>query len=177
MKGVLLFARVPMNVVCIRPIYRALQGEIPFWGTVKPPRGTRGGDLFSPLGVKVKRVPLWVASRLPLDLYLSPDIMVVGKACRWKIHTFHGISFKGRAYTPKVLAYDRLLIIGPYMEERFIEKGILKGDDPRIARVGMPKLDSLVLRRWNETGTKGNKKKIPKGFFPCFLLFVIASGA
>jgi len=142
MKGILLFARVPMNVVCLKPIYEALKGETPFWGTVKPPKGTKGGNLFAPLGLRVKTVASWLAPWLPLDIYLSPDIMVVGKLCRWKIHTFHGVSFKGRAYTSKILAYDRLFIIGPYMEERFIEKGILKKGDPRIVRVGMPKLDS-----------------------------------
>ncbi len=148
MKGILLFARVPMNVVCLRPIYKALKDEVPFWGTVKPPKGQKGGDLFSPLGLRVKRVPPWLASKLPLDLYLSPDIMVVGKACRWRVHTFHGASFKGRAYTPKVLEYHRLFIIGPYMEERFVKEGILKEGDPRIARVGMPKLDPLVDGTW-----------------------------
>ena len=148
MKGILLFARVPMNVVCLKPIYEALKGETPFWGTVKPPKGTKGGNLFAPLGLRVKTVASWLAPWLPLDIYLSPDVMVVGKLCRWKIHTFHGVSFKGRAYTSKILAYDRLFIIGPYMEERFIEKGILKKGDPRIVRVGMPKLDSLVNGTW-----------------------------
>ncbi len=150
MKGILLFARVPMNVVYLKPIYEALKGEIPFWGTVKPPKGEKGGDLFTSLGLKVKGIPPWLASRMPLDVYLSPDIMLVGKRCRWKIHTFHGISFKGRAYTFKVLAYDRLFIIGPYMEERFIEKGILKEGDPRIVRVGMPKLDPLINGTWTK---------------------------
>ncbi len=148
MKGILLFARVPMNVVYLRPIYRALSGEVPFWGTVKPPKGEKGGDLFSPLGLKVKRIPPWLAARLPLELYLSPDVMVVGKGCKWKVHTFHGVSFKGRAYTPKVLAYHRLFVIGPYMEERFIREGILKEGDSRIARVGMPKLDPLLDGTW-----------------------------
>ncbi len=152
MRGVLLFARVPMNVVYLRPIYVALKEETPIWGTVKPPKGGEGGDLFSPLGLEVKLVPPWLASHLPLEVYLSPDVMVVGKRCRWKIHTFHGVSFKGRAYTPKLLAYDRLFIIGPYMEKRFIEKGILKENDPRIVRVGMPKLDPLLDGTW--TGEK-----------------------
>ncbi len=148
MRGILLFARVPMNVVYLRPIYKALVGEVSFWGTVKPPKGGKGSDLFSHQGLKVKKVPSTLAKWLPLDLYISPDIMLLGKRCRWKIHTFHGASFKGRAYTSKVLAYDRLFIIGPYMEERFIEKGILKEGDSRIVRVGMPKLDSLVDGTW-----------------------------
>lgn len=152
MKGILLFARVPMNIVCLRPIYEALVGEVPFWGTVKPfgkaPR--MSPDVLRRELLGVKWVPLWLAHWLPLDIYISSDIMLVGKRCRWKIHTFHGVSFKGRAYTPKVLAYDRLFIIGPYMEERFIEKGILREGDPRIARVGMPKLDPLVDGTWTK---------------------------
>jgi hypothetical protein len=159
-KGILLFARVPMNVAHLKPIYEALVEEVPFWGTVKPPKlevGSRKSKVRDPrINTRllshefpdVKWVSPWLASWLPLDIYLSPDIMLVGRRCRWKVHIFHGISFKGRAYTSKVLAYDRLFIIGPYMEERFIEKGILKEGDPRIARVGMPKVDPLVDGTW-----------------------------
>jgi len=144
LRGILLFARVPMNVVCLRPLYRALEGEVPFYGTVKPPRGEEGGDPFSTLGVDVAKLPLFLARWFPLQVYLSADPMLVGKRCRAKVHTFHGVSFKGRAYTPKVLEYDRLFMVGPYMEERFVEKGILKKGDTRMCRVGMPKLDPLV---------------------------------
>jgi len=152
-KGILLFARVPMNVAYLKPIYLVLAGEASFWGTVKPSRGGVGGDLFSLQGVRVRHVPSWLAPWLPLDIYLSSDIMVAGRRCRWKIHTFHGVSFKGRAYTPKVLAYDRLFVVGPYMERRFVEGGILKEGDPRIVRVGMPKLDPLVNGTWTQNKT------------------------
>ena len=154
MKGILLFARAPMNIVCLKPIYKALVGKVPFWGAVKPSGNFKDPRMSTSALQRelpgVKWVPLWLASWLPLDIYLSPDIMLVGKRCRWKIHTFHGVSFKGRAYTPKVLAYDRLFIIGPYMEERFIEMGILKEGDPRIVRLGMPKLDPLVDGTWTK---------------------------
>jgi len=101
--------------------------------------------------------------------------MLLGKGCRWKVHTFHGVSFKGRAYTPKVLAYDRLFIIGPYMEERFIKKRILKKGDPRIVRVGMPKLDPLLDGTW--TKEKAREHLGVKGEAPPVVLYAPTWGA
>ncbi len=161
MRGILLFARVPMNLVCVRPIYERLRDEVPFFGTVKPPKGESRREIFQPLGVSVKRVPVSLARWLPLQLYLSADPMLVGKRCRAKVHTFHGVSFKGRAYTPKLLDYTRLFIVGPYMEETFVAKGILSRSDSRIARVGMPKLDPLVDGTWTI-----EKAKAHLGFDP-----------
>lgn len=156
MRGILLFARVPMNLVCVRSIYERLKDEVPFFGTVKPPKGEARIEIFQPLGFYVKRVPLSLARWLPLQLYLSADPMLVGKRCKAKVHTFHGVSFKGRAYTPKLLDYTKLFIVGPYMEERFAAKGILSENDSRIARVGMPKLDPLVDGTWTMERAKAH---------------------
>jgi len=154
MKNVLLFARVPMNVLYIKPICEGLSEKVSFWKVVRSPNGSKQKDPFSFLNVKVKKLPSWLAPLVPMDIYLSSDIMLVGKRCRCKIYTFHGASFKGRAYTPKVLAYDKLFIIGPYMERRFIELGILKKNDSRIVRVGMPKLDALLDGTWDRKKAK-----------------------
>jgi hypothetical protein len=154
LRGILLFARVPMNVVCVRPIYQALREEVSFFSSLKPPKDGATDDPFAILEVNAKRLPLVLARWMPLQVYLSADPLLVGKRCRAKIHTFHGVSFKGRAYTPKVLDYDRLFIVGPYMEETFVAKGILKENDPRIARVGMPKLDPLVDGTWIQDRAK-----------------------
>lgn len=77
------------------------------------------------------------------DLYLSPDVFLLGRRARVKAHTFHGISIKGKAYTPRVRDYDKLFLIGPYMRERFEALGVLASDDPRFVDIGMPKTDAL----------------------------------
>ena len=139
MKKILVFARVPMNLICIHRIYERLKDTYSFFGF-----STDDEEVFEKVGWKIKKTGSLMAKYRKWDMYLSSDIYLASKRARVKIHTFHGISFKGRAYTPKVLEYDKLFIIGEYMRRRFIELGILKEKDSRILKVGMPKLDPLV---------------------------------
>jgi len=139
MRKILVFARVPMNLACIQRIYERLKDTYSFFGFSTDDKG-----VFEKMGWKIKKTNLLIAKYKKWDMYLSSDIYMISKRAKIKIHTFHGVSFKGRAYTPKVLAYDKLFIIGEYMRRRFIELGILKENDSRILKVGMPKLDPLV---------------------------------
>ena len=76
--------------------------------------------------------------------------MVTGKRARVKVHTFHGVSFRNVAISPRVRDFDKLFVVGPYMKRRLIESRTLEAGDPRFEMIGMPKLDRLVdgtLRR------------------------------
>ncbi len=153
MKKILVFARVPMNLVCLDSVYRRIKGDFSVWGSAKPEKGSPQA-LFKSCGWEVKYVPRWMAKWVRWDMYISSDIYLLGRRAKVKVHTFHGISFKGRAYTEKVLDYDRLFLIGPYMLKKFVEKGILKENDPRAVKVGMPKLDALIDGTWTREGAR-----------------------
>jgi CDP-glycerol glycerophosphotransferase (TagB/SpsB family) len=84
-----------------------------------------------------------IAALRRYDLYLSPDIFILARRARVKVHTFHGISIKGKAFSEKAISFDKLFLIGPYQRRRFMERGILAGDDPRFVPVGMPKTDAF----------------------------------
>ncbi len=149
MKKILVFARVPMNLVCLSTIYERIKDEYCIKGTGKP-LGMGLKELYERAGWDVKLVNPFFSKFLKWDMYISSDIYLLAKRAKVRVHTFHGVSFKGRAYTYKVLDYDRLFIVGPYMLRRFVEKGILREEDPRILKVGMPKLDPLVDGTWTK---------------------------
>jgi CDP-glycerol glycerophosphotransferase (TagB/SpsB family) len=102
-------------------------------------------EIYARAGLKEARlIPAWRARLLAPDIYLSPDAMLLAKRARHKVQLYHGVSFKGRPYDPKILDYDKLFLIGEDMRRRYIERGILRPDDPRIEKIGMPKTDPLV---------------------------------
>ncbi len=138
-----------MNLVCLGSIYNKIKEDFSIWGAAKA-KEYNTKTLFKNCGWNIKYVPCWMAKWVKWDMYISSDIYLLGKRAKVKIHTFHGISFKGRAYTEKVLEFDKLFIIGPYMLRRFVEKGILKENDQRVVKVGMPKLDSLIDGTWTK---------------------------
>jgi len=146
-KRVLFFIKIECNFAVVERIYRrlALDDRLDSRFTSKNDFDGRSNRLFGRLGQSELRIvhPTSAAYRR-WDLYVSPDIMMMARRARFRIHTFHGVSFKGKPYTEKVLAFDRLFVVGPYMERRFVEKGLLAEDDSRLAMVGMPKLDPLV---------------------------------
>ena len=146
-KRILFFNKIECNFAVVERIYRWLDPdarlEIRF--TSKNDRDGRSNGLFRRLSVSgLQTVHPTVAACRKWDLYISPDVMMLARRARTRIHTFHGVSFKGKAYSDKVHAFDRLFIVGPYMKRRFVEKGILAEDDPRMAMIGMPKTDPLV---------------------------------
>ncbi|MCX8036748.1 MAG: CDP-glycerol glycerophosphotransferase family protein [Candidatus Sumerlaeia bacterium] len=101
--------------------------------------------LYAPLGLRADDFTSSFCARLGrFDLYVSADPKMIGRRCRKKAHIFHGMSFKGKAFTPQMARYDRLFLFGEYQRRRFVEKGIFPPDDPRFVLIGMPKLDPLV---------------------------------
>jgi len=147
-RKLLFFAKAPMNVVIFRPIVEQLRRDprlemhfTGFYDVVNDPK-----SLYSRFGMEGECLvrPGLLTRLRRYDLYLSPDMYLLARRARAKAHLFHGVSFKGKAYTDQVLRYDRLFLVGEDMRRRFIERGILKEDDPRLAKIGMPKTDPLA---------------------------------
>lgn len=145
-RKVLFFARNPHNVVVYERVLRRLLADPRirlFLSSNKehlhPPNALFDG--FDLPGAR--RVHHRLAAWMKFDLYLSPDIYLLARRSKVKVHTFHGISIKGKAFSDKALAYDRLFLIGPYQRRRFAELGVLAEDDPRFAPIGMPKTDAF----------------------------------
>jgi len=89
-------------------------------------------------------VPHWVVRWRRFDLFVCPDIAMPARRTRRRVQVFHGVSFKGKAYSAKIHRYNHVFLIGEYMRRRFIEKGLFKEDDPALHRIGMPKTDPLL---------------------------------
>jgi len=146
-KRILFFTKIECNFAVVERLYQRLARDdrLDIRFTSRNDLDGWSNRLFRRMGrADLPTVhPMWAAVRR-WDLYISPDILMMARRARFRIHTFHGVSFKGKAFTEKVLKFDRLFIVGPYMKRRFVEKGILADDDPRLAMVGMPKLDPLM---------------------------------
>jgi CDP-glycerol glycerophosphotransferase (TagB/SpsB family) len=146
-KSVLFFIKIECNFAVVERIYQrlALDDRLDIRFTSRNDFDGRSNRLFRRMGRSdLPTIHPTVAAFRRWDLYISPDILMMARRARFRIHTFHGVSFKGKAFTEKVLKFDRLFVVGSYMKRRFVEKGILAENDPRLAMVGMPKLDPLV---------------------------------
>lgn len=60
------------------------------------------------------------------------------------VQIFHGLSFRNRAIRSVNTAYDRYMMLGPYMRRTFERRGIMPPGDPRVAQIGFPKTDRLI---------------------------------
>lgn len=145
-KSILFFAKDPHNVAVYERVLRTLIAD----GRYRVSLTSRNAHTRPSNGIydsfdlpRELRVDHRVAALRRYDLYLSPDVYILAKRSRIKVHTFHGISIKGKAFSEKVLPFDRLFLIGPYQKRRFVERGILKEDDARFVEVGMPKTDAF----------------------------------
>lgn len=152
--SILFFAKTHHNVIAYEDVLARLFLD----DSIKVRLTSKSNRLDNPLSVyddfdfpREARIHHRIASLLKYDLYLSPDIFLLAKRAKVKAHTFHGISIKGHAYSPKALAFERLFLIGPYQRRRFAELGITSEDDPRFLNVGMPKTDALLAPGFDRT--------------------------
>jgi len=145
--SILFFARNPHNVVAYLPVLRALANDprVKLRLTSKNEHTSPCNAVFDGFGLpRNLLVHHRIASLMKYDLYLSPDMYLLSRRSKTKVHTFHGISIKGHAFSEKALAYDKLFLIGPYQRKRFAKLGILPEDDARFVEIGMPKTDALL---------------------------------
>ena len=105
--SVLFFARNPHNVVAYRRVLEALARDAGFKLriTSKNEHTRPCNALFDQFDLpRQLRMHHRLAALLKFDLYLSPDMYLLARRARVKVHTFHGISIKGHAFSKKALA-------------------------------------------------------------------------
>jgi hypothetical protein len=121
-KTILFFSKAPMNYVMFRPIHARLKHHpaLQFVFSRKPQGKTQKlDDLYSAYFSRAKErfLPAWRARIASPDLYVSADMFIGTPRARTKVHIFHGVSFKGKAYSQSILDYDRIFVVGPYMQK------------------------------------------------------------
>jgi hypothetical protein len=147
MPNLLFYCKAPMNAVMFeRPLRRLWETPgltIRFTGEGRG-HGNASGILQGMGFAGARRAsPVEVRWR-GWDAYLSPDIFMRARRAQRRIQIFHGVSFKGKMYTPAIRRFTDLFLIGEDMRRRFIERGLYEEGDPALHRIGMPKLDALL---------------------------------
>lgn len=145
-RKILFFARNPHNVVVYERVLKRLLADprIALYLSSNKEHLHPPNTLFDGFDLPgARRIDHRLAAWRKFDLYLSPDIYLLARRSKIKVHTFHGISIKGKAFSDKVLAYDRLFLIGPYQRRRFADLGVLDENDSRFVPIGMPKTDAF----------------------------------
>lgn len=147
-KRILFHAALPHHFVFFQPVYERLATDPRldwFWSAnfLGWQLKRHLMDLFP---VKGKKVSSLGATPRAYDLLLAPVYLKfdVAPRARRRVQIFHGVAITNCFLKPQINDYDRFFMIGPYMVRRFVQKGLLREDDPRIEMIGMPKLDRLV---------------------------------
>jgi hypothetical protein len=146
-RRIVFYGSSPMNYIIFRSVHQRLKADprldIAFTGKMLAAKDPR--KLYAQVGLRDAKIIGSLRTRLTrFDLYLVARWRVAAPRARRKAHFFHGVSFKNYAISKHCRLYDRLFVVGEYHRRRFVEAGLLEPDDPRIARVGMPKTDCLV---------------------------------
>jgi CDP-glycerol glycerophosphotransferase (TagB/SpsB family) len=150
-----------VHFACFQPIYRALAArrdvDVFVSGGLRTTLAPSTDDeehekqfsydpeaMYRPFGLPSERI-------LSVDRIKQEDFDVVfagntkiirPRAADVAIQIFHGISFRNKAVRSAQSA-DFFMLVGPYMQRRFVEAGILSSSDARAVPVGFPKTDPL----------------------------------
>ncbi|MCL5270418.1 MAG: CDP-glycerol glycerophosphotransferase family protein [bacterium] len=152
MASLLFFCKAPMNAVMFeRPLRRLWTDprlRIRFTGEGGSGGRARGGadapGILAALGFAGARAAGGLATRWRVwDAYVSPDIWQPARRARRAVQIFHGVSFKGKMYTPGIRRFSDLFLVGEDMRRRFVAKGLFPEEWPGFHRIGMPKLDAF----------------------------------
>ncbi len=151
---VLFTGYAPVHFLCFLPLYRQLAGRPDY-------RAFVSGGLKSDQGEETTydTRAMYRFFDLPGETVLSVeeiktrdfDILVTANTraieprhAGTRIQIFHGISFRNKAVRPENMHNDYFFLVGPYMQRRFAEAGLLGDDDPRALKMGFPKTDRLI---------------------------------
>lgn len=147
-KRILFHAVLPHHYIFFRLVYERMAADERlqwFWSSNF--LGWRlKRHLFDLFPVKGKKITSLAAMRQEADLLVSPIYLNfnVAPRVRHRVQIFHGCAIYNCFLKPQINDYDCFFMVGPYMVRRFVEKGLLRPDDPRIRLIGMPKLDPLA---------------------------------
>ncbi len=154
-KKVLFYAESPVKYAMFRPVQERLAagGGIRFYFA---------GQLRGRLESKAMARELGVTGATPIRRGLAAlrrfDLFVTADYDTWsgfslrglpisrspKLQIFHGVSMRNGALQPAIARFQHLFVVGPYMYRGLVEHCGFDDGDPRLHRVGMPKVDRLV---------------------------------
>lgn len=157
-KRILFHAALPHHFVFFQPVYERLAADerLDWFWSANFLGWQLKRHLLDLFPVKGKKVSSLGATPRSYDLLLSPIYLKfdVAPRARRRVQIFHGVAITNCFLKPAIHDYDCFFMIGPYMVKRFVEKGLLREDDPRIEMIGMPKLDRLVNGHIDTAGVK-----------------------
>lgn len=153
---VLFTGYAPVHFVCFMPLYECLRKmpgvEVLLSGGLrtKSEHGLHHDEaaLYTPFGIDPHAIiPTDDLADHSFDLLFAANTKMIapGKVGA-RVQIFHGISFRNKAVRRENMNADYYFIVGPYMQRRFVESGLMTADDPRKLSVGFMKTDRLLNR-------------------------------
>lgn len=150
---VLFTGYAPVHFVCFRPLYHRLvrspQFDIYLSGGLRNEMETEyhygANALYGPFGVPQDHV-LTVEQIGGQDfdvLFGANTNLISPRSVHTRVQIFHGISFRNKAVREDNLGCDFYFMVGPYMQRKFAETGLLQPDDARALKIGFMKTDAL----------------------------------
>ncbi len=154
MTSVLFTGYAHAHFACFRPVFEALRAAPGVDVRVSGGLRSKVGDsvaydtraMYAPFGVPEDAVlSMDELAELECDVLFCANT----KAIRPRSHDvavqiFHGLSFRNRAVRSANDGYNRYFVIGPYMQRRLEEQGVLAAGDARALPIGFPKTDRLL---------------------------------
>jgi CDP-glycerol glycerophosphotransferase (TagB/SpsB family) len=163
----------PVHFICFQPLFDCLSRlpgvEVYVSGGLRT--GTEGNYLYDerkmygPFGLPPERI-LTVREMRGRDfdvLFAANTKLIKPRNVSTCIQLFHGISFRNKAVRPENMGCDYFFTVGPYMQRKFAQAGLLQPGDRRAVPIGFPKTDRLLngelnrqdlLRRYGFDGSR-----------------------
>ena len=152
---VLFTGYAPVHFLCFRPLYEQLIRltgvEVYVSGGLRTKTAVGyqydGDGMYAPFHIPPERilsVDAIQARHFDVLFAANKRIILPPENVGAKIQIFHGVSFRNRGVRVENLVYDFFFLIGPYMQRKFVETGLLTADDPRGVPIGFPKTDPML---------------------------------
>ena len=141
-KKLIFTASTPMNYIMFKPIADRLltddRIEVVFTAKHSPKK------LYGAVGLRNVNLA-WhqIAEIKKFDMCICPGYFYKPKKTAVKVQIFHSAGIDNYSVSPSALRFDKLFVLGPYMYDKFLSTGTLSKNDPRLEKIGMPKIDCL----------------------------------
>ena len=142
-KKLIFAATTPMNYIMFKPISNRLKADdriqVAFTANHNPKK------LYDAVGLGHAKL-MWhqIAEIKKFDMCICPGFFFKPQKTAIKVQIFHSAGIDNYSVSPNALRFDKLFVLGPYMYNKFISTGTLTENDPRLEKIGMPKIDCLV---------------------------------
>lgn len=159
MQRILFTGYAPVHFVCFQSLYASLASNPRF--DVFVSGGLRSEEEVEDSDVKVRvhdAAALYKPFGVPDDHILSVEQiagedfdvifgantnLILPRSVQSRVQIFHGISFRNKSIREENTGCDHYFIVGPYMQRKFAEAGLIQADDPRALHIGFMKTDRL----------------------------------